>query len=223
MEREIRVTADGFPTLFAKELNEHYHSTNGAYTESMHVFINAGLYLKLHASQDKIHILEIGLGTGLNLILTKLHGSKDSRNILYHALEPFPLDTISIEEIKGYDLTGFEIDVKDYELIHYSPFGKEINLGDKLTFLKIQKTLEEHESATKFDLVYFDAFGPQVQPEIWSEENFLKIFNWMNTGGILVTYCAKGAVRRAMQTAGFTVERIPGPPGKREMLRATKK
>ena len=175
MPLEIKITTDGSPTIYSPELNEHYHSVNGAYTESMHVFINAGLLEKQRSNLQQLNILEVGLGTGLNLMLTNKHCKGFSRKVLYHALEPF------------------------------------------------NTTLEKFSSSTKYDLIYFDAFGPQVQPEIWSKENFLKLFETMHSDAILVTYCAKGAVRRTMQSVGFTVERIPGPPGKREMLRATKK
>ena len=223
MQLEIKVTADGSPTIYSHELNEHYHSVNGAYTESIHVFINAGLLEKLKSDLPQINILEIGLGTGLNLMLTKKQIAGLGGKVLYHALEPFPLETKLIVALKDFDLNQFGIDPNLFVLIHNAPFEKEIDLSADLRFIKINNTLEKFSSVTTYDLVYFDAFGPQVQPDVWSEENFRKIYEFMNPAGILVTYCAKGAVRRTMKSVGFTVERIPGPPGKREMLRATKK
>jgi len=223
MPLEIKVTADGSPTIYSPELNEHYHSINGAYTESKHVYINAGLLEKQKSGLQQLNILEIGLGTGLNLLLTKNECTGFGIKALYHALEPFPLETELIAALQDFDLKKFGLDANLFSLIHGTTFEKEIDLSPELSFVKINSTLENFSSITTYDLVYFDAFGPQVQPEVWSEENFRKIFELMNPSGILVTYCAKGAVRRIMLSVGFTVERIPGPPGKREMLRATKK
>ncbi len=220
---EIKVTADGSPTIYSPTLNEHYHSVNGAYTESMHVFIGAGLLLKQKSFLPQLNILEIGLGTGLNLMLSKKHNENISGKIVYHALEPFPLSSAIISELKKYDLNPFSIDTTLFSLVHDAPFDKEIDIGSDFSFTKLNSTLENFLAVIKYDLIYFDAFGPQVQPEVWSEENFRKLFQTMNPSGILVTYCAKGSVRRTLQSVGFTVERIPGPPGKREMLRATKK
>ncbi len=222
MPLEIKITTDGSPTIYSPELNEHYHSVNGAYTESMHVFINAGLLEKQRSNLQQLNILEVGLGTGLNLMLTNKHCKGFSRKVLYHALEPFPLNAKLIDELEDFDMQSFELDSRLFRNIHEAPFDKEIKLPH-LNFYKFNTTLEKFSSSTKYDLIYFDAFGPQVQPEIWSKENFLKLFETMHSDAILVTYCAKGAVRRTMQSVGFTVERIPGPPGKREMLRATKK
>ncbi len=223
MQLEIKVTSDGSPTIYSPELNEHYHSINGAYTESKHVYINAGLLEKQKSGLQQINILEIGLGTGLNLILTKNECAVFGGKVLYHALEPFPLETKLITALKDFDMKQFGLDTNLFSLIHETAFEKEIDLSPELSFIKMNCTLENFSSLTSYDLVYFDAFGPQVQPGVWSEENFRKIFELMNPSGILVTYCAKGAVRRTMLSVGFTIERIPGPPGKREMLRATKK
>ncbi len=221
MQREIKITSDGSPTLFVPELNEHYHSKHGAYTESLHVFIKAGLILKQQENINKISILEIGLGTGLNVLLTEKFAANNL--IQYEALEPYPLEDEIINALLKFDFSPFKLNTSTLEKIHRTPFNQEIQFNNHFSFNKIQSTLEKYSSNKKFDLIYFDAFGPQVQLEIWSENNFRKLFEMMHPYAILVTYSAKGDVRRAMQGAGFSVERIPGPPGKREMLRATKK
>lgn len=223
MPLEIKVTADGSPTIYSPDLNEHYHSINGAFTESKHVFIDAGFLEKQKAGLQNINILEIGLGTGLNLMLTKKYNSAFAGKLVYHALEPYPLEFDMIIGLEKFDLKNFGIDPSIFSYIHKEPFEQEISMGSDFVFYKINKTLENFLPCSHYDLVYFDAFGPQVQPEVWAEENFRKLYHCMNPSGILVTYCAKGAVRRSMQAVGFTVERLPGPPGKREMLRATKK
>lgn len=223
MPLEIKVTADGSPTIYSPDLNEHYHSINGAFTESKHVFIDAGFIEKQKSGLQNINILEIGLGTGLNLMLTKKYNAAYSGKVVYHALEPYPLDIDMIVGLEKFDLKSFGIEPSFFSNIHKASFEQEISMGSDFVFYKVNSTLEKFSAGIQYDLVYFDAFGPQVQPEVWEEENFRKLYHCMNPSGILVTYCAKGAVRRSMQAVGFTVERLPGPPGKREMLRATKK
>lgn len=214
MKKEIKITEDGSPTIYLPEINEHYHSFHGAITESMHVFITNGLQ-QLSSSGQDISILEIGLGTGLNVLLSMLNGVNNK--IYYHALEPFPLDDDVIEQL-NFNLPNMQV----LEKIHQAEFMKDVKLSDNFIFQKMNDTIEDVQLQRKYDLIYFDAFGPQVQPEIWCAENFKKIFNATEKNGILVTYCSKGDVRRAMIHAGYQVEKIPGPPGKREMLRARK-
>ncbi|MBC8047778.1 MAG: tRNA (5-methylaminomethyl-2-thiouridine)(34)-methyltransferase MnmD [Fimbriimonadaceae bacterium] len=214
---EIRITKDGSQTIYVPALNEHYHSIHGAYTESMHVFIQNGFIKKLGENIKKIKILEIGLGTGLNALLTLEHAI--NKQISYTALEPFPLVPDIIHQLHFEKIA----DCRHFKTIHYSEFNTEISLAENFTFTKIDQRLEDVIFHEKFDLIYFDAFGPKAQPDIWCLQNFEKLYIATNENGILVTYCSKGDVRRNMIAAGYFVEKLPGPPGKREMLRATKK
>lgn len=216
MNAVIRQTKDGSLTIYLPHIDEHYHSIHGAYTESMHVFIQNGLLKKLAEDKYEINILEIGLGTGLNVLLTIENGKK--RKITYTGLEPYPLEENILQQVyfeKGYS-------AKVFSEIHHSNFNETIGLAENFDFLKSKQRLEDFKPVVKYDLIYFDAFGPRVQPEIWSLENFQKLYLATSPGGILVTYCSKGDVRRTMILAGFIVEKLPGPPGKREMLRAVK-
>ena len=211
-------TKDGSNTLFHSELDEHYHSLHGAYQESMHVFIEMGLnYLK---NRDKINILEIGFGTGLNAMLTLIHQSKNIR-INYHGLELYPLEKEIIHSLGYDDLIDTKYSETFYEL-HNCDWGKDILINDQFILHKIQDSIHSINFSKRFDLLYFDAFAPRPQPDMWTEEVFRKLYDVMKKGGILVTYCSKGDVRRAMLAAGFEVQKLPGPPGKREMLRASK-
>ncbi|MBP7400892.1 MAG: tRNA (5-methylaminomethyl-2-thiouridine)(34)-methyltransferase MnmD [Chitinophagales bacterium] len=221
MNSELRITADGSHTLYLKNLDENYHSLHGAITESLHVFIHAGLQQFLN-TKSKIHILEIGFGTGLNTLLSCLFAEENTLQIHYTTLEPSPLDITLIQTLNYSQQLSNNSSENIFNAIHAAPFEKEITITENFILLKQQITLETFQSSNHYDLVYFDAFGPRVQPEIWSLNNFQKLFQLIKPNGILVTYCAKGEVRRTMQAAGFTVERLPGPPGKREMLRALK-
>jgi tRNA U34 5-methylaminomethyl-2-thiouridine-forming methyltransferase MnmC len=211
---ELKVSADGSHTLFVPELDEHYHSVNGAHNESMHVFIEPALNF---CTKEHVSILEIGLGTGLNAFLTALN--QGDKTIFYHALEKFPLETEAAVALNfANDKEGQLL----FEKLHNLPWNNEEELHSKMTILKDENDLTNITFSHTYDLVYFDAFAPEVQPEMWSEAIFKKIYDAMNPEGILTTYCAKGVVRRTMQAVGFTVERLPGPKGKREMLRAIK-
>jgi len=212
----VKITDDGSKTLFLPEMNETYHSIFGAKTESEHVFIKAGY--KLFA-QQKLNILEIGMGTGLNVFLTYLHHNNDNKEIYFETLEKYPLNEHLYKEL-NYAITDENKLI--FSQIHTSNWNEIIYLNKSFLLHKKQIDLLDFSSENKFDLVYFDAFDPAKQPELWTEKVFQNIYNHMNTDGILVTYSAKGIVRRAMQSVGFKVERIPGPPGKREMIRASK-
>lgn len=222
MNPELRQTADGSHTLYVPELNETYHSVHGAITESKHVFINAGLH-SLQTAQIPIQILEIGFGTGLNALLTWMEADLHKIKIHYITLEPSPLGNTIVEALNYTDQLQQQIKGISFASLHATPFDTATTLSEHFILMKKKITLEQFHSASKFHLVYFDAFGPRVQPEIWSIENFKKLFDLMAADSILVTYCAKGDVRRTMQAAGFVIEKLPGPPGKREMLRAYRK
>jgi tRNA U34 5-methylaminomethyl-2-thiouridine-forming methyltransferase MnmC len=219
MDTEIKITADGSGTLYVPALNEHYHSTNGAVQESMHVFIKAGLY---QLKTRNPAIFEIGFGTGLNTLLTYLEMDR-FEHISYSAIEMFPVEWGKIDNLSYPGFLKLKENEKIFfEKIHKSDWNDPQIIDPKFQFTKFNASMIEFQFNNEYDLIYFDAFAPAVQPELWEESVFQKIFVAMNQGGILVTYCAKGEVRRNLQHCGFVVERLPGPPGKREMIRATK-
>ena len=220
MERKVIITADGSSTIHLPEWDEQYHSKHGAIQEAMHVFIKSGLSL---FSNRKISILEIGFGTGLNSFITFLEAPKYNIEVDYYGVEAYP---VSYEEIEKLNYVA-QLKANDYNSIysdmHYQKWELKNEISSKFSLTKRKQFFNEIEDVNSFDLIYFDAFGARVQPELWTEDIFEKMFEALKSGGVLVTYCAKGSVRRAMQKVGFLVEKLPGPPGKREMLRATKK
>ena len=218
---EIELTADGSHTLFVSELNEHYHSVNGAIQESTHVFIETGLHA---CKKDTINILEIGFGTGLNAFLTLLNIKNTPKKVHYAGIEAYPLPASIIRDL-NYTEKHTPEEQNLYYKLHDVEWGKATEVLSNFYLTKIETDFTQFDfSAIKeqVDLIYFDAFAPDKQSEMWSQEIFDRLYTITNYQGILVTYCAKGAVRRMMQQAGYKVERLPGPPGKREMLRATK-
>jgi tRNA U34 5-methylaminomethyl-2-thiouridine-forming methyltransferase MnmC len=219
MHIEIKKTADGSSTLYVPELNEHYHSMHGAVSESMHVFIRMGLDKILKPS---MMILEIGFGTGLNAILTLLEAGT-LKQIQYDCIETGPLTRDQVIALGYENYLHLSAGQREHFLqMHTCTWGERISITNSFSLRKMKVSLQDLEVDNSYDLVYFDAFAPRVQPELWEESIFSKLYLSMGSGGILVTYCAKGEVRRCMQRAGFEVERLPGPPGKREMLRAKK-
>ena len=225
MKREIVTTADGSTTIKIMEWDEQYHSMHGAVQEARHVFLKTGLDHWRAENPDKteIRILEIGFGTGLNALLTAVHLEKADLNVHYKGVEAYPVAAVEIDQLNYVT----QIDRPDYSIffdqMHNSPWDEKIGLSNHFKLYKRKEHFEDLEEANSaHDLIYFDAFGAQVQPELWDEVIFRKMYATLKTGGVLVTYSAKGSVRRAMQQVGFTVERLPGPPGKREMLRGVK-
>jgi tRNA U34 5-methylaminomethyl-2-thiouridine-forming methyltransferase MnmC len=204
----LETTADGSHTLFLPEIDEHYHSVNGAIQESEHVYLEAGFK---QCQKDEIHVLEMGFGTGLNALLTALEAERRKIKVIYTGLEKFPLPQDIINRL-NYSEPPFQV-------LHQTQWGKSEAIHPYFYLEKNQTDIRNFDFPDKYDVVYYDAFAPDKQPEVWSQELFNKIFSAMNPGGILTTYCAKGNIRRMMQQAGFSVERIPGPKGKREMLR----
>ena len=212
-------TADGSSTLYVPDLDEHYHSMNGAVQESQHVYLEAGL---LHYIQRKgkippeeIQVLEFGLGTGLNAFLTVLEAEKQKLKIRYTALEKFPLSP-EVTNRLNYSAADQSL----FQRIHQSEWGNPVSITPYFTLQKWRVDFADFDFPDKYDVVYYDAFAPDKQPEVWSQALFDSLFSAMNQDGVLTTYCAKGSIRRMMQQAGFNVERIPGAAGKREMLRA---
>jgi tRNA U34 5-methylaminomethyl-2-thiouridine-forming methyltransferase MnmC len=219
MQRTLLKTADHSNTIYIKELDETFHSINGALQESMHVFIHAG-FNEIIKTKNQINIFEVGFGTGLNAMLTFLESEEKKVAISYIAIDAFPLEKKLIDELESVNL----FDAKHHPYLQNILDGNwnEHLINENFSLKKVTTKLEEYIFDTKFDLIYFDAFAPDKQPELWTEEIFKRIFENTSNGGILVTYSAKGEVRRRMQRAGFTVERLSGPKGKREMLRARK-
>lgn len=216
---QIEQTADGSQTLFVPELNEHYHSVKGALTESEHIFIQMGLK---HSSVEAPHVLEIGFGTGLNAFLTLLTADTDQRNIHYTTLERYPVTPALIEQLTYPELICPERK-DDFQALHQAAWNTDVQLTPYFTLHKVETDFTSYTFPAIYDVIYFDAFAPEKQPEMWTQSLFDTLCQQLNPQGILTTYCAKGAVRRMLQAAGFTVERLPGPPGgKREILRATK-
>lgn len=214
------ITEDGSSTLFETELNEHYHSTHGAIRESMHIFIGEG-YSEL--MNFPARIFEAGFGTGLNAFLTLLLSEKEGRKIHYTSVEKYPLEDHIVKQL-NYPKKLNPVKEEIFQAIHHAPWGKDVRITDHFMLHKMKGDLcKVRLKDAVFDLVYFDAFSPDVQPELWTEEIFRMIFRSMKINSFLVTYSSKGSVKRALKAAGFQVEKLPGPPGKREITRAAKK
>lgn len=220
MERKIIVTADGSSTIYLPEWDENYHSKHGAIQEAKHVFIKSGL--SLFANQN-ISILEIGFGTGLNSFITFLEAPKHNLIIDYVGVEAYPVSAEEIEKLNYVSELNAEEFQKVFSEMHEQQWEVQNKLSSSFSLTKRKQFFNEIKDENRFDLIYFDAFGARVQPELWTEEIFEAMYKSLNPGGVLVTYCAKGSVRRAMIKVGFSIEKLAGPPGKREMLRATKK
>jgi tRNA U34 5-methylaminomethyl-2-thiouridine-forming methyltransferase MnmC len=218
----IETTADGSHTLFVPDLNEHYHSTHGALQESELVFTQNGLH-HIPACIKEINVLEVGFGTGLNALLTVLEAKKQRRKINYIAVEPEPVADDLLEKLNYASVIGSSEAVGYYKKIHEAGWVYPAFLSDYFIISKIHARLQDITMLDQqFHLVYFDAFAPDVQPELWTEQVFAQLFKCMKPEGILVTYSCKGTVKRALKSAGFTIEKLPGPAGKREVLRAMK-
>ena len=221
MKRKIIITDDGSTTIHLPDLDEQYHSKHGAIQEAYHVYINTGLEYLLKQSQPKpLKILEIGFGTGLNAFITLLEADKNKIPISFTGVEAYPISSLEIEKL-NYPLLLNSTEAY-FKKLHQSEWEKQISISTHFSILKRKQFFSEITDKNNFHLIYFDAFGARVQPELWTEQIFKKMYTALKKGGVLVTYSAKGSVRRAMQTVGFEVERLPGPPGKREMLRARK-
>lgn len=214
----IEKTLDGSNTLFVPALNEHYHSTNGAIQEAEHIFIQAGL---LQALKHEVCVLEIGFGTGLNTLLTALKSKEKGIVVHYCTIEAFP---IAHEIVVQLNFTKCSDDSALFNKLHEAIWNHEVEISPNfyLTKIKADLTVYHFNFQSYFDVIYFDAFSPNTQAEMWTQEIFDQMYMLCKKGAYLITYCAKGEVRRRMQRAGFEVERLAGPPGKREMLRAKK-
>jgi tRNA U34 5-methylaminomethyl-2-thiouridine-forming methyltransferase MnmC len=213
----IETTGDGSQTVYSEQFQEGYHSVHGAVTESEHIFIDAGFRV---CQRGNIRIFEAGFGTGLNAYLTFIEAAKRNVTVDYRSIELFPLDTSVIDQLNYPEFLASDTAV--FKVMHDVSWNSATEISTGFCLRKIKADLLEFEPVDDFDLVYFDAFSPVQQPALWSEAIFKKLYTHMSEGGILVTYCAKGIVRRTLEKVGFVTERLPGPPGKREMLRARK-
>lgn len=223
MKREIVKTADGSSTIFIPEWKEHYHSIHGAIQEAQHVFIKMGLHKVLERpDMQQISILEIGFGTGLNALVTWKTTLESAISIDYTGVEAYPVSSEEIQKLNYAEELGKKPASQIFEKIHRVPWEEKVEITENFKLTKQQKFFQEIRDVDSYDLIYFDAFGARVQPDLWTEEIFILMYKALRPEGILVTYAAKGSVRRAMLQVGFQVEKLPGPPGKREMLRATK-
>ena len=222
MKRTIITTSDGSKTIQIEGWNEQYHSIHGALQEAKHVYINAGLktFLERQPKQNALTLLEIGFGTGLNALLTALESLNISQEICYHGIEAYPVTADELQALE-YDLL-IGSDPSIFRQIHSCSWEETQKILPHFSIVKRQAFFSDIAEANAFDVIYFDAFGPRVQPHLWIESIFKKMYEALRPNGLLVTYCAKGSVRRSMQAVGFEVERLAGPPGKREMLRAIK-
>ena len=220
MRREIITTSDGSTTIHLPDWDENYHSKHGAIQEAKHVFIENGLSL----FQDKsIAILEIGFGTGLNAFITFLESKKLNIAADYVGVEAYPVSATEILSMNYVNELDAKAENQIFEQMHTSNWEEKTAISNTFSLTKRKQFFVDIEDVAQFDLIYFDAFGYRVQPELWSTEIFQKMYNALKPNGVLVTYAARGVVKRSMIEVGFTVEKLPGPPGKREMFRATKK
>ncbi|MEY3085762.1 MAG: tRNA (5-methylaminomethyl-2-thiouridine)(34)-methyltransferase MnmD [Bacteroidota bacterium] len=217
MSLELRETQDGSHTLYITELDEHYHSYHGAIQEALHVFINNGLNPLLNAKQ--LNILEVGWGTGLNSLLTCHYAN--STLVRYIGIEPFPIEKECSSKL-NYESRLLGVQKGLYNQIIDAPWEVETFISPNFSIHKIKNFIQTWDTKLTFDLVYYDAFGPRAQAEMWERDTLEKVISKMHAGSILVTYCAKGQLKRDLVTLNCRVETLPGPPGKREMIRAIK-
>jgi len=215
----IVTTSDGSQTIKRTDIDEHYHSVSGAMQESLHVFIDNGFR---YIASNKISIFEVGFGTGLNAMLSLVEAEKLNKTVKYTTIELYPIDKEIFTKLNYAEMLN--INSNEYFLpLHTCKWNESIKLNSNFTFAKLKIDLAEYKATELFDIIYFDAFSPDKQSELWTKEVFDKMFLMLKVGGILVTYSAKGEVKRNLRSAGFTVNRLPGIGGKRHILRAVKK
>jgi len=217
LKRKIVLTKDGSSSIYLPDKDEHYHSTHGAVQESMHVFIKNGLYRFIN-QKDKIDILEVGFGTGLNAILSLISTESHKAKINYHGIEPFPISPDELDQLNYDEFLDNEFAQSNLQKMHSIPFNQWHSLNSNFDLIKYNHPLLDCSFSTKFDLVYYDAFGPRAQPEMWALAPLEYVVSHLRNKGVFVTYCVKGSVKRNLQKLGLEVEKLPGPPGKREMM-----
>jgi tRNA U34 5-methylaminomethyl-2-thiouridine-forming methyltransferase MnmC len=218
---EIKETSDGSHTLLSDDYGVTYHSKHGAVTETHHVFIDAALRFKA-AMQQQISILEIGFGTGLNAYATLLESHKRNLKVVYSTYEAFPISLEQAQQLNYTSLLEPESDGSRFLQLHECSWNEQHYISENFQFLKIKADFNTIEDESLYDIIYFDAFAPESQPELWTESLLSKMYRALKPGGLLTTYCAKGVVKRTFKKIGFLLETLPGPPGKREMIRVSK-
>jgi len=215
-EPRLKLTGDGSHTLYLKDLDEYYHSWHGAIRESRHVFIDQGLK---QVKGEKLRMLEVGFGTGLNAWLTCMEAENMGLRVDYHTIELYPLSGDLISKLNYTGQTGYKHpDI--FDDIYQAGWNESTVISPYFCIFKIHGDFLSFQPKGRFRLIYYDAFAPEKQPEMWEESQLKKMFDVLESGGMLVTYCAKGQVKRMLRKIGFSVESLPGPPGKREMIRA---
>jgi len=215
---QIIITSDGSHTIYVPEIDEHYHSVHGAVQESNHIFIKNGFEI---CKADPLNIFEVGFGTGLNVLLTALKCMSGNKEVNYTSIEKYPLDERIIRSLNYSDYAG-ENAREIFQVIHTVPWNVRVNICKNFYLKKIEADFTADPISGKFDLIYFDAFGPDKQPEMWTKEIFELLASVTKKNGILVTYSAKGEVKRTLIACGFDVTLLPGPPGKKQMISAVK-
>lgn len=212
---KLRITDDGSATLYSPEFDQYYHSVRGAKSETQRVYIELGLWAKME-EKSEINILEVGFGTGLSALMTAMEAQKNGLRVHFKSLEPFPISE------QDTQLLNYESELNTNLLaqIHQANWEEIVEINPNFFLQKIKTTLQEFTTDTLFDVIYFDAFAPSSQPELWTEEIFIKIASMIQKGGFLTTYCSKTLIRKALQSAGFKVEKHVGMWGKREVVRA---
>lgn len=221
MKKELIKTEDGSTSLYIPEMDETYHSKHGAWTESFHIFIKHGFQF---IDKSHISILEIGFGTGLNALLTSHFANENAIVTKFHTLEAFPVEDTLVNSL-NFDTEFkriYEGKISYFKELHLAHWNKWIEIHSYFSILKEKVKLLDWKPSQLYDLIYFDAFAPEKQPNMWSEEIFQQMYSVLNSGGVLTTYCAKGIVKRMLKSAGFKVKNYPGPPGKREITVAFK-
>lgn len=219
MKREIIITSDGSTSIHLPEWEESYHSKHGAIQEAQHVFIKNGLSL---CKGQSVSVLEIGFGTGLNAFITFLESQKNNQKIDYVGVEGFPISLEEISQMNYVNQLNSNQFESEFKRMHTSDWEKNVTISDTFRLTKRKQLFNEINDKNQFDIIYFDAFGYRVQPELWSVDIFTKMFEALKERGILITYACRGPIKNAMKEAGFKIEKLAGPPGKREMLRGWK-
>lgn len=220
MKRELRETADGSMTIYLAEMDEHYHSYHGALQEAIHVFIENGI--QRFPKKDTISVFELGLGTGLNALLTALWATENNQKVNYFGLEAFPVEAELNIQMNYQNLISNDLATEYFTKIIEADWEKSIVISDKFQIQKVEETIQNLSITNQFDVIFFDAFGPRAQEEMWEISVLQKTVQLLNSGGLFVTYCAKGQLKRDLKVLGLKVEALPGPPGKREMTIAWK-
>lgn len=219
MKREIIITSDGSTSIHLPEWEESYHSKHGAIQEAQHVFIKNGLSL---CKGQSVSVLEIGFGTGLNAFITFLESQKNNQNINYVGVEGFPISPEEVLQMNYVDQLNANQFESEFKIMHTSDWEENVTISDTFRLTKRKQLFNDINDKNQFDIIYFDAFGYRVQPELWSVKIFTKMFEALKKDGVLVTYACRGPIKNAMKEAGFKIEKLAGPPGKREMLRGWK-